>query len=393
MILKGIKVIDLTHAYNGPFCTMHLADHGAEVIKIERSGFGDQSRTWPPLKDGESGYYAFLNRNKKGMTLNLRSDKGKEIFEKLLSDADVLVENFRTGTLSKLGYSWEFLNKKYPRLIYAQGSGFGTYGPLSARGSYDVVAQAMGGIMSITGFANNPPTKVGPSIADNYTGTYLALGISMALFWREKTGRGQRIEVSMQDTVFSVLENAVVEYTMAGRLLPRQGNIDPGIAPFDLFACKDGHMIIGIGTNGMWARFCEIMGHPALGTDPRYNSNINRVNNYLPELRETIETWTSSKTEAEVEEILLEKDIPCGRVLNVKEITEHPHTKAREMIVEVDHPKIGKMRIPGVPIKFEETPGSVREPGPLLGQHNEIVLKELGYTEEEIQSLKDGDAL
>jgi CoA:oxalate CoA-transferase len=392
MILKGVKVIDLTHAYNGPFCTMHLADHGAEVIKIERPGSGDQSREWPPVKNGESGYYAFLNRNKKGMTLNLRSDKGKEVFEKLLSKADVLVENFRPGTLQRLGYSWDRLNKEYPRLIYAQGTGFGTYGPLSPRRSYDVIAQGMGGMMSLTGFPDNPPTKAGVSIADNFTGTYLALGIAMALYYREKTGKGQRIEVSMQDTVFSILENAVVEYTMAGKILGRQGNVDPGIAPFDLFECKDGFVIIAIGSDVLWARFCEIIGHPELSSNPSYKTNIDRVNNYLPELKKIIEDWTSSRTESEAEKIMLDNGIPAGHVMNVKEITEHPHTKVREMIVEIDHPKIGRMKIPGIPIKFEQTPGSVREPAPLLGQHTESILKEIGYSNGEIQGLREGDA-
>ena len=237
--LEGIKIIDLTQAYSGPFCTMHLADHGAQVMKIERPGTGDQSRTWGPIVNDYSAYYAFLNRNKKSVSLDLRSDAGKEIFLKLVQDADVVCENFKVGTMEKLGLGYDQLKKINPKLIYASISGFGLNGPMAKLPAYDIIAQAMSGLMTITGFPENVPTKVGPSVGDNYTGAYMALGICMALYHREKTGAGQRLDVSMVDTLFSILENAVVEYTVAGKVPGRSGNADPGIAPFDAFMAKD----------------------------------------------------------------------------------------------------------------------------------------------------------
>lgn len=385
--LAGIRVIDLTHAYNGPFCTMHLADHGAEVIKIERPGIGDQTREWPPFRNGESGYYAFLNRNKRGITLDIRKDKGKEILFKLLESADVLVENFRPGTMAKLGLDYEHLKDKFPRLIYACSSGFGSWGPLSQRPCYDIVAQAMGGIVSITGFPEGPPTKVGPSVADNVTGTYLALGITMALLERERTGKGQYVEVAMMDTIYSILENAIVVYTMTGKVPERQGNADPAVAPFDMFRCQDGYIFLGVGTNALWERLCSVMNRPELLEDPRFLTNNDRVNNYA-ELKPIMEEWTATMTMKEIEDLLVGAGIPVAPILNVAEVTEHPHTEAREMIVEIEHPVIGKMRIQGVPIKLSRTAGSVRAPAPLLGQHTEEVLTELGYTRYEIEAFR-----
>lgn len=387
-ILAGVRIIDLTHAYNGPFCTMHLADHGAEVIKVEKSGSGDQTREWVPFKDGESGYYAFLNRNKQGITLNLKKEKGKEILYKLLENADVLVENFRTGAMEKLGLGYDDLKERFPRLIYASSSGFGSWGPLAPRPCYDIIAQGMGGMMSITGFPDKPPTKVGASIADNFTGTYLALGIMMALYNREKTGRGQRIEVAMLDTVYSILENAIVEYTMTGEAPKRAGNADPAIAPFDTFGCQDGEIIIGLGTDGQWETFCKAIGNDELLNDERFSSNNNRVIHYEV-LKPMMESWTSTKTMKEVEDLLVEAGLPVGSVMTVGEATEHPHIKAREMIVEVEHPIIGKMRIQGVPIKFSTNPGSVRTPAPLLGQHTEQVLADLGYSAEDVEAMRN----
>ena len=387
--LNGIKVIDMTHVYNGPFCTMHLADHGAEVIKIEPPGRGEQSRYFPPLKNGESGYYAFLNRNKKGMELNLRSEKGKEIFAKLLETADVLVENFRPGTLERLGFGWDVLKEKYPRLVYAQATGFGTYGPLAARPAYDIIAQSMGGIVSITGFPDAPPTKVGPSVADTFTGTYMALGIMMALHSRSKTGKGQRIEVSMQDAIFSTLENAIVTYTIDGKVPERVGNADPAIAPFDMYTCSDGYFFLGVGTDALWSRLCEVMNKPELVEDPRFASNNDRVNNYIPELKSIMDEWAATQTVQELESVLEEAGIPGAPILNVDDVVNHPHTAAREMIVEVEHPKLGNIKIQGVPIKLHGTPGSVRTAAPLLGEHNEEILKDLGYSDDDMKTFRD----
>ena len=391
--LDGIRVIDLTTAYSGPFCTMHLADHGAEVIKVEYPGAGEQSRTWGPFKDGKSGYYNFLNRNKKGMTLNLKHEKGKKILRELVQQADVLVENFKVGTMEKLGLGCEALRELNPRLIYASISGFGLTGTYAERPSYDIVAQAMSGIMSITGFPGNPPTKTGPSIGDNYSGTYLALGIMLALFHRERTGRGQRVDVSMLDTLFSVLENAVVNYTLAGET-PRQiGNADPSIAPFDVFAAKDGYVAVGVGTSAQWTRLCEVMHREDLIDDTQYNTNQKRVENYEPELKKIVSDWLGKYTRQEIEEMLVAAGICVGPVLDVAEAANHPQIKTREMLVAVDTPELGTISIPGVPIKLSASPGKITKAAPILGENNNMILSALGYSPADVDALRQAGTI
>lgn len=387
--LEGIRIIDLTQAYSGPFCTMHLADHGAEIIKIERPGIGDQSRTWGPIKNNYSAYYAFLNRNKKSISLDLGTSQGKEIFLKLAEDADVVCENFKVGTMEKLGLGYDVVKEINPRIVYASISGFGINGPMAKLPAYDIIAQAMSGLMTITGFPDNPPTKVGPSVGDNYTGTYLALGIMMALYHRELTGEGQRLDVSMVDTLFSILENAVVQYTVAGEIPGRNGNADPGIAPFDAFMAKDGMIVMGVGTNAMWKKLCNIMGRPDLFEDPRYLNNDARCRNYLPDLKDDVESFTRTKTKEELEVLLNEAGIPFGRIFTVAEAAKHPQLQAREMLIEVDDPVLGKIKIQGVPIKLHSTPGSVQQPVPMLGEHTTEILLQMGYSRDEIKNLHD----
>jgi len=387
--LEGVKIIDLTQAYSGPFCTMHLADHGAQVFKIERPGIGDQSRTWGPMKNDYSAYYAFLNRNKKSISLDLRSAAGKEIFIKLVTDADVVCENFKVGTMEKMGLGYEELKKINPKLIYASISGFGLNGPMAKLPAYDIIAQAMSGIMTITGFPDNDPTKVGPSVGDNYTGTYLALGICMALYHREKTGQGQRLDVAMVDTLFSILENAVVQYTVANQVPFRSGNADPGIAPFDSFMAKDGMVVMGVGTNAMWQTLCNLMGRPDLCDDPRYKTNDDRCRNYLPDLKQDVEAFIRTKSKDELESMMNDAGIPFGRIFTVPEVAEHPQLQAREMLVEVDDPVLGRIRIQGIPIKLHGTPGNIEQPAPTLGQNTNEILAQLGYSMDEIAALSD----
>jgi CoA:oxalate CoA-transferase len=389
--LAGIRVIDLTTAYSGPFCTMHLADHGAEVIKVEYPGAGDQTRCWGPFKNGNSGYYNFLNRNKKGITLNLKHAKGKKILRELVQQADVLVENFKVGTLDGLGLGYEELKKVNPKLIFAALSGFGQSGPYATRPCYDIVAQAMSGVMTITGFPGNPPTKIGPSVGDSYTGTYLALGIMFALFHREKTGHGQIVDVAMLDTLFSVLENAVITNTLTGVIPQQAGNADPAIAPFDVFATQDGYLAIGVGTDTQWKRFCQIMKREDLIQDERFDTNGKRVENYKPELKTIISQWAARHTRQELEEILIAAGICVGSVLNIEEAVNHPQIRQREMVVELDTPELGRISIPGVPIKLSRSPGGIYKAAPTLGEANVALLSSLGYSALEIEDLaKEG---
>lgn len=270
--LTGVRILDLTHAYSGPFCTMHLADHGATVIKLEIPGKGDQSRNWGPFKNGASGYYAYVNRNKYGLTLNLKEEKGKEIFKKLIREVDVVCENFRVGTMEKMGLGYDVLKEINPQLIYASISGFGLEGPEATQPSYDVVSQAMGGLMSMTGEKGHI-FKVGPAIADNYSGTYLSLAIVMALYQKERTGLGRRVDVSMLDTIFSILETGAIPYTLNGKIAEPAGNRDPEIAPFDVLKAKDGSFAIACGTQKFWKSLCQVMNRPELAENPHFIDN------------------------------------------------------------------------------------------------------------------------
>jgi CoA:oxalate CoA-transferase len=385
--LEGLKVVDLTSALNGPFCTMILADYGAEVIKIEPVG-GEQCREWGPLdeKSGESGFYCYVNRNKKGVTLNLKSEKGKKLFFDLVKDADIVVENYKGGVTKKLGIDYESVKKVNPTVIYASGSGFGQYGPITHRPCYDIVAQAMGGMINLTGFKDKNPVKVGPSVADHVAGIYLSVGVLLALHNRQKTGKGQLVDVSMFDTIFSLLENALVNYTIGGFIPERNGNVDPSIAPFDIYDCKDGFIALGVGNDRLYKKFCMAIGHEELIDDPRYANNELRCQNYIPDLQNLIRDWCKQYTKREIENIMDDVGVPCGPVLDVKEAIEHPHIQAREMMVHCEHPTAGDQYFQGCVVKLSETPGGVETPAPLLGQHNAEIF---GLSELEVRQLSE----
>lgn len=387
--LQGVRVLDLTQAYSGPFCTMHLADHGAEVIKVE-SLSGDQCRTWGPLKNGHSAYYSYINRNKKGICLDLKTKQGKEVLCRLIANVDVVCENFRVGTFEKLGFSYDRLKEINPKIIYGSISGFGLDGPLAKRPCYDIVAQAMSGLMSVTGYPGQDCVKAGPSFGDNYSGTYLALGICMALYQRERTGEGQRLDVAMLDTLFSVMENFIISYTVVGQIPSRMGNIDPGIAPFDSFHAKDGTFVMGCGTDRFWADFCRIIDREDLISNPAYRSNVDRCQNYMPELKSIIENWSRQYTLDELEKMIAGAGIPFGRILNVKQASELEQLQVRKMLWEVYDPAIGEViRIPGSPIKMHGKGDAAQSAAPSLGQDNRLVLHEIaGYTDEEINALE-----
>lgn len=393
--LEGIRVLDLTQAYSGPFCTMNLADLGAEVIKIERPGTGDQTRTWGPFKNDFSAYFAYVNRSKKGITLNLATEEGKRIFLELVQEADVVCENFRVGTMEKLGLGYETLKAVNPRIIYGSISGFGQEGPLSSRACYDIIAQGMSGMMSVTGYPENPPVKIGPSVGDNYSGAYLCIGILSALYQREKTGEGRQIDVAMVDTLFSIMENFVVKYTVAGEPPMRAGNIDPGIAPFDSFQARDALFVMGCGTDKMFASLCRVMGRDDLLTDPRYETNEKRCQNYLPDLKAEIEAWSTTKTVAELEALIVPCGIPFGPILNIPQIAEHDLIRRRNMLWTIYQPGMNaEIRIPGCPVKIHGTPDAPAKAAPQLGEDNAVVYSALaGLSPETLSALEEAGVI
>ena len=389
--LTGVRVLDLTQAYSGPFCTMHLADQGAEVIKIEVPGVGDQSRGWEPMEGEASGYFSYINRNKYGLTLNLKTERGKELFRELVKTADVLCENFRVGTMERLGLGYESLREINPRLIYASISGYGLEGPMSQLPCYDVVAQALGGMISMTGPLGGEMVKVGPAIADNYSGTYLSLGVVMALYQRERTGEGRRLDVSMVDTVFSILETGVMQYTIKGIVSKPEGNSDPVIAPFDSFRARDGQFVLACGTNKFWAALCRAMGKPELIEDPRFINNSRRVENYIPTLKGIIEDWSMQHSVDELEELISGAGVPFGRIQNIKQACECDVIRRRNMIWDVYDPAFGReIEMPGTPIKMHGCADRADKAAPGLGEDTERLLCGiLGLGHDEVEKLRE----
>ena len=304
----------------------------------------------------------------------------------LVKDADFFCENYKGGVTKKLKIDYETIKEINPRIIYVSGSGFGQTGPLSHRPCYDVVAQSMGGIVNITGFKDTDPVKVGPSIADHVSGIYQMVGALIALQYREKTGKGQLVDVAMLDTIFSILENAIPNYTMGGEIPERNGNIDPSISPFDIYHCKDGFIAVGVGNDNLWKKLCKVMGREDLVNDERFKTNDLRAKNYVPDLKNIMSDFVMNYTKLELEEIMDEVLIPCGPVLNVKEAIEHPQIKAREMMVHVEHPTAGDMYFQGIVPKLSLSPGEVNTASPLLGQDNKSVFN---LTDEQEKELKE----
>jgi len=384
-ILEGVKVIDFTHAYAGPFCALNLADFGAEVIKIERST-GDQARSWGPFKDNYSGYYASFNRGKKSITLDITSEEGKKIIFDLVKNADIVCSNFKAGTLEKYGIGYDEMKEIKPDIIYATISGFGNEGPLSKFAAYDNVIQAMSGIMDLTGFPEGIPTKIGPAIGDSFTGLILLLGVTIAYYNKLSTGKGQKVDVTMLGSLFAMLEKPILEYTSLGNKMSRMGNANPYKAPNDTYKVKEGFVSVSVINEDMWIKFSDLIGSELINNE-KFKDNTSRVKNEK-ELKAIIEKYFADKTREEVTQKMEDLGIPCAPVINIKEAFDNPQLNARDMVVELDDPGAGKMKVVGNPMKLSKTPPVIEIPSPLLGQNTEEILESMGYSSEEIQDLR-----
>ena len=398
--LDGITVLDLTRVLSGPYCTMLLADMGARVIKIEQPGKGDDTRAWgppflhpiaqnprdrDPAYPGESAYFLSINRNKESVTLDFKRPEGRAILDKLIDSSDVLVENFRPGTLEKLGLDFKAVNAKHPRLVYSSVSGFGQTGPRRHQPGYDAVMQGEGGLMSITGPVEGPSLRLGVAIADIVSGMFAAYGTAMALFARERTGRGQAVDVAMLDSVIALLTYQAGSFFASGRIPGRLGNRHPSIVPYETFETADGEFVLAIGTDEQWRKFCSVA---ELAVGERFATNRQRVTDYN-DLRPIVADRLRTKPRQFWIDRLGEAGIPCGSVRNFQELFADPQVAAREMVARLDHPMIGAMQVVGVPVKLSDTPGGIDTPPPRLGEHTDAVLtRDLGLDADTISRLR-----
>ena len=387
--LDGITVLDFTRVLSGPYCTMQLADMGARVIKIEHPGKGDDTRAWgPPFIGSESAYFLSINRNKESFTLDLKAPGARRVLDALLEKADVLVENFRPGTMERLSLDYETLKGRYPRLVYCSISGFGQTGPRRKEAGYDAVMQAEGGLMSITGGPDGPAYRLGVAISDVAAGMFATQGIGFALFARERSGLGQNVDIAMLDTTSALLTYQAGIYFATGTTPPRMGNRHPTIVPYETLEASDGEFVVAVGNDDQFRRFCQVLGIPEAGTDARFATNRARVANYS-ELRGILSNELANRTRGEWVGLLKAAGVPCGSVRAVAETLEDPQLAARDMIKELEHATVGTIRVLGVPIKLSETPGAVRTAPPMLGQHTDSILEELGFSAGEVETLRN----
>lgn len=372
--LEGIKIIDLSRVLAGPFCTMLLADMGAEVIKVEIPGKGDDSRTFPPFKNGQGTYFINFNRNKKSIVLDLKNSSDVDKLLEIIKSMDVLVENFRPGTMEKMGLGYERIKEVNNQIIYASISGFGHYGPYKDKPGYDIIGQAVGGIMSITGWPDGPPTRTGTAIADILAALFCTIGILSALQARSIHGKGQKVDIALVDSVVSAIGTILQIYMVEKRIPKRAGNQYDFIAPYEAFMAKDGWFVLGVGNDNIWKKFCNTIDRKDLINDERFNTNVERVK-HNKELAEIIGHWTANFTVQEILSILEEKGIPAAPINNLEQIVNDPHIAiAREMIQKIVHPIAGEVKITGNPIKMSETNPKIYASSPLLGEHTDYVI-------------------
>jgi formyl-CoA transferase/CoA:oxalate CoA-transferase len=391
--LETVKVLDLSRAVAGPYCTLLLADMGAQVVKIEQPTTGDDTRRWgPPFQGGESSYFMSVNRNKRSLTLNLKKEEGREIFYRLLKDCDVVVENFRPGTVKDLGISYDDLREINPKIVYCSISGFGQTGPYRDYSAYDLILQGMGGLMTMTGEEGRPPVRIGVAICDIGAGMFAAYGIVLALLTRDKTGRGQYIDLSMLDCQVSWLTYQAGIFFATGVSPKRMGSAHPTIVPYQAFETTSGYMNVAVGNEKLWQDFCEAIEHEELADDPLFKTNKDRVRN-REALISLLNSILSERSTADWLKALHQKGVPAGPVYTFDQIFSDDQVLHREMVVEMDHPSAGTIKQLGIPVLLSETPGSIRLPPPLLGEHTDDILKEAGYTQEEIETLREKEVI
>jgi len=387
MPLSGIRVIDLGRHLAGPTAAMWLGDLGADVIKIENPGKGEDARSsGPPFFNGESAFFLAANRNKRSLALNLKVPEGQEVFRKLAATADVIVENFRPGVMDALNIGYERVSATNPGVIYCSISGFGADGPFAGRPGLDQIIQGVSGLMSITGFEGGEPTRVGIPIADLLTGLFGAYGVLAALQARQQTGRGQRVETSLLESMVGMLAFQATRYLNGGDVPPPAGNHHPINAPYGVFRSKDGYLTVGGTGDKRWPILCKTIGAPELLEDERFKTNGGRHANRM-ELAELISAKLQARTSAEWEPILNDAGVPCGPILGVGDALDHPQVRHRDMVVEIEHPTAGLLHLLGLPVKLSATPGGVRHAPPVLGQHSAAILSDLGLSADEIEAL------
>jgi crotonobetainyl-CoA:carnitine CoA-transferase CaiB-like acyl-CoA transferase len=386
--LSGVTVIDFTRVLSGPYCTMVLADHGARVIKLEHPTRGDDTRHWgPPFLGTESAYFLSINRNKESVTLDFKQPEGQRVLDRLLASADVVVENFRPGTLDAVGFGAAAVLGRHPRIVYCSISGYGQTGPRREEPGYDAVMQAEGGLMSITGEAEGPPLRLGVAITDIVSGLFAAQGVMSALIAREKTGRGQHVDIGMLDATAALLTYQAGNYFATGQVPARMGNRHPTIVPYESFHAADGDFVIAGGNDEIWRRLCQVVERPELADDPRYRTNADRATHYN-DLKAELDAALQTRTRNEWVRRLTAAGVPCGSVREISEVLADSQIAARGMVQEVDHSTIGPVRVINSPVKMSDTPTSVRTSPPTLGQHTPAVLRELGYDDQQIDALK-----
>jgi len=390
--LEGLFVVDLSKTLAGPFCTMNLGDMGADVVKVEEPTRGDETRQWSPYWDGQSCFYLSVNRNKRNIAVNLKHPEGAAVVKKLAAKADVMIESFRTGTTEKMGLGYDDIRAINPRVVYCSISGFGRTGPLRQKGGYDLMVQAYSGLMSTTGEPDRTPLRIGFSLVDITCGWVAYGGIMTALYQREKTGKGQYVEASLLEGMVSAASYHIVSYLGTGNVPGPMGQGHPSLAPYQMFPCKDGQVMLGAANDGLWNKFCEITGRMDLSNDPRFQTNLDRVK-HRSELISILEALFQTKTTDEWVALLEAAGIPNAPVNTIADLVHDPQIAHRNMLVEVPHPTVPGLRAPATPMKLSDGPSSVRRHPPENGEHTAEILSELGYSREDIANLETSGAV